>query len=76
MKRLVKSRAAGREADDRHHDVGDEGVDDPLECGADDDADGEIDDVAFGDELAELVQHGGPPPCDSTALQSGRCLFP
>jgi len=41
-------------ANRRHDDIVDERGDDFTECGADDDADGEIDDVSAGDKLTEF----------------------
>src|SRR4029079_12226148 len=43
--------------DERHHHVRDERADDLSERAADDDGDGQIDDILLVDELPELFQH-------------------
>src|SRR6185503_8375861 len=53
--------AAEQEPDRRHQDVFYERVDDLAEGGADDHADGEVDDVAPHRELFELFEHGSTP---------------
>ena len=50
--------AAGGELDDGFDNAFGEGGDDAAEGCADDDAGGEVDDVAFEDELFEFVEHG------------------
>lgn len=50
--------ATGGELDDGFDNAFGEGGDDAAEGCADDDAGGEVDDVAFEDELFEFVEHG------------------
>ena len=44
---------------DGHDDLGD-GIDNRLECGTDDDGDGELEGVALRNELLESLDHGVP----------------
>jgi hypothetical protein len=51
------SRLAADRRDQRGDEVLDDRVDDRAERGADDHRDGEVDDVAAQDEVAELLEH-------------------
>jgi hypothetical protein len=55
--------AARGAPDRRHQDVVHEALHDGREGGADDDADGEVDDVPADDELAKFRDHGVSPAC-------------
>ena len=56
-------------ADDRHDDVVGQAGDDLGERGADDHRDGEVEDIALGDECAKVLQHG----LFSTQVATRRC---
>ena len=54
----VEVRRADQGADDVEEDLG-ESLDDRGESAADDDGDGQVNDVALGNEVAEALQHEG-----------------
>src|SRR4029079_5487006 len=49
--------AAGHQSDDRHKDVVHDRLNQTAKCGADDDADGEVDHVALEGEFPEFLKH-------------------
>ena len=67
-----KIEPAGDGADQRHDNVVDQRIDDRPECGADDDADGKIDDVAAHGEFLEFLEHRSHPRLVECRVQRSR----